>query len=983
MENNIIHTSIKYEPNCHYNASANYEDIEAPLNDTTVTIDSVDWYCGDVATITAKIRDKNNNEVRWGNVIFYYINEEDHLQTEQKINTNPIPVNINGEASIKYMPYNDGKIIAKYNGSPYYKNNEYILPFILNPQPTITEFVKYSPLLVDEEETVVLEVDITDDYKRKNTDPTPVDYGIVTFLNYKVYTIEDPTSGSEKVIGNPAYVSNGKAKIRYSPIQLDDSSELLGNIELIRAVYNYDNNLYGVKWHYYAMSEDYISIAIKRDNCVNMLVPSISDGNNPEKAMTCDEEGMFVANESNTLICSCNIKAGGQDIDNAEVYFWVDGTKYEYTDNKLNKIDYIDSIKAEYNAETNKFIANISNIPQGFYQIYAKASNAKAIIGQKDGEDVWYYLPSKNTTQGDMPTTEKGIAIPDGLYLKDTQSESFFVRIYPLSNDLELTLDLDTQVVSESITENNITYNILKKENVRAHINAANITENDLTILNGKECYFHIPSLSIKQTGTIKRSGNELIASLGEDIKITTPGDYQLYAFIQGETYNLNNISIKYETTYSKPLTLKVRRDMGVSLEIKTPNIPAEGQIASDQYPGNIQYVVRAKNIGTDVLDVSIKVDGYEIARHFLSPSSLKATGQVPNTIENNGNTIDITSVTTSSSGPHIITAEIQNQEYASKKDQKSFNITKGNLIISLNNNSANTHTGDQSDIILGVENASGYKIGTIDENKFEATLIDNTNTPFNISNIKISQNKESVNDYYCTLICTASIYDEGQWKIKVNYTGDNNYNKTQNQDFLPFNAINFDPYGININYNKNMVTNQITYKTENETVTKEVEGQKITTEEIKYYGIDQYILIENTLIIDEKESSIKIKEPAITNIAGQYQLSPGSIQDESAWAQYELVKYKINPKHPILQTFKSISENNSTLNDQHARAVEAFNNYFDLRNTTSQYIVNNYNITPLMIQSLYDQAKRYKFKVLFLGYNEKEGEIGITYESD
>lgn len=976
MPDNIIHTTIKYESNCHYNESANYEEVEAPLNDTTITINNANWHCGEVVTITAHIRDKKANEVRWGNVTFYYVNETDYLQTEQKININPIPVNINGEASIKYMPYNDGKIIARYNGAPYYKDSEYILNFILMPQGTITEFSKYSPLLVDEKETVLLEVDVTNDYKKNNTSPIPIDYGVVTFLNYHAYDMDNLESGNEKVIGNPAYVSEGKAKIRYSPIQLDDSDELLGNIELIRAVYNYDNNLYGEKWHYYAMSEDYISIAIKRDNQVNMLVPLIADGNNAPYPMTCDEEGMFVANETNTLTCSCNIQAAGQEINNAEVFFYIDGTRYKHNNDEIEKVDYINSFKAEYNTNNKKFIAEISNIPEGFYQVYAKASNVKTVIGQDDnGEDVWYYLPSKNTTTEDMPTTEKGFTIPDGLYLKDTQSESFFIKINPLSNNLEVSLNLNSQIVTETTIENNNTYNVLKKENVTATIHGENITENDLTVLNERKCYFYIPALSIKQSGTIIRSGNKLQAHPDKDIKINVPGDYQLYAFIQGDTYQSNNISIKYETTYSQPLTLKIRRGMDITLDLQTPIKPAVDQIASDQYPGNIKYVVRAKNIGSDVLNVAIKIDNNQIAQHFLSTTSLSSVGQIP------------ANALTVANKPHIITAEVQNPEYAGKIAQQSFNITKGDLQISLNNNSLNTYTGDQTDIILGVQHSLGYKIGTLNANKFEVLLTDYTDVidisdTATIRTIKTSENEneqdnldKSVNEYYYPLICTASIYDEGTWGIKVNYKGDSNYNATNNQDFINFKAINFEPNIVNISFNKIAMTNQVMYKTENETTTTETNGQTITTESVKYYGIDQYILVENTLINDDDENAEQIKILAITNINGEYQIPPQTAS-EMEWSQYGTVQYKINPKHEILNDFKNIYEDQSIINKQEA-AVTAFKNKFNGNIDVS-------NVNDLDIKSLYAQAAKYNFKVLFLGYEAKDdGEFGAIYEGD
>ena len=274
MTDRTFKTEVTYNNNCNYQQSKYTQDIDVPLSqiELDITFTNVsqptqsNLYFNDTIKISV-FAHINEEAIKWGNVVFYYVDTDDMSTTKQKINHTPIAIDKTGKASVNFIPHNSGTIYAKYYGEPYHKTeNEYVSNnFVLHTRPTHIQFEEYSPYLVNPSETVTMNVEVTDAHTEEL-----IDYGLVTFMNYHEYT----ENRVEKIIGNPKYLINGKASIKYSPIQLG-TNELFHNIELIRASYNYNNEEYGVNWKYYAMHDDFTAIAIRRENQININIPQI------------------------------------------------------------------------------------------------------------------------------------------------------------------------------------------------------------------------------------------------------------------------------------------------------------------------------------------------------------------------------------------------------------------------------------------------------------------------------------------------------------------------------------------------------------------------------------------------------------------------------------------------------------------------------------------------------------------------------------
>lgn len=963
MDNRTLNTTVTYKSNCHYDESSSSAPIILPLRDATIsftlhnsTIDSTTLYYNDVVKVSIFVSD-NNNTVQWGNVIFYFIDKDDVTQTKQQINVDPIPIDREGNAAIEYIPHNNGYFVAEYNGDPYYKTITETYFCELLPRPIHVEFTTYAPYLTNPEETVTMEVTVEDEYSNK-----PLEYGLVTFLNYHAYGMENSESQYEKVIGNPRYLikipqtdedgnpirdNNGnilyeksKASITYSPIQLG-TNELLNNIELIAAIYNYDNDLYGVKWKYYAQHQDWTSIAIRRDNQINIHVPMVQVGAESHN-LTCNDEGLFVIQETDHLLCRCSlILSPNQIVTNTEnrkfVSFVVEGHQYSYENEErisnnfkriFDEVNYIELNEEKY------YEIMIDTLPEGLYKIYAQVENPTTSI---DGNIVEIPVNVTNVdveNAANLPVQNKDERlqhIKDGIYLKSNVSESFYIKVKPKSNDLELTLSSEQTL---------LTNRTLDKTKIKCEI-GGNLTQDDIHVLTGKKCYFWVSNTGQVYEGSIQYTENKLVAKPNKDITFENIDDYRIFAYILGDTYiyhsGQNTITREYLTTYSNSLLIRTRNALDITLRINT---------ISDIYPGDIKYIINGNNLDIDNIKVEVTVDGIHVNYHELNDVAPMVTDSLP----------------VQTVGTHTLKVEILTEPYTSVSKTTTFTIKKGTLKMSLNTISKNVNTSLVGDIILGIENSNGFDIGTLTQSAFVATLEDSSNnkqqivgTSNNNSPIQITK----MNDKYYQAKVTGALYDDGEWKIKLNYNGDSNYQATNN-DYTTFTAFNHKPYCVNISANENKIVNRVVYDQTSEFITQKLaNNQEQTIERITYESINQRILVIATI---SKDGDSPRTIACITNSEGEFTINKPSDMTGTAFTEFDTITCEINPKHNLLNQYSHTTNNGRT----------AFTNMFS-----------NYSCTTSDMDALYSQAKNNYWVNLFLGYDNVTDTLVIYGDDD
>ena len=190
MKNREITTTITYNKNCHYNESSKSQSTFVPLVAPALSIESITitnisnpnaisnnqpiFYYNDIIQVTITIPN-----ITYGSVSFYFIDKTDLSQTPQLINSDPIEIDNDGNASIQYIPHNHGTFRIEYHGDPYYDDAVIEKQIDLTSRPAYIKFDEYPPYLINPQETVEMSVTVVDELTNE-----PLNYGLVTFLNY-------------------------------------------------------------------------------------------------------------------------------------------------------------------------------------------------------------------------------------------------------------------------------------------------------------------------------------------------------------------------------------------------------------------------------------------------------------------------------------------------------------------------------------------------------------------------------------------------------------------------------------------------------------------------------------------------------------------------------------------------------------------------------------------------------------------------------
>lgn len=944
MDNDTFSATVHYHANCDYNESESTKTVSLPLQTPTIDVtyitpntDSDVIYYGDILTLKAiiKHKDGNNEEqpVQTGEVNFYYIDESDPSKTLQLINYESIKVDQEGGASIKYIPHDNGVIIAKYDGIPFFESvtsDDQHCRVELTERPVTINVVSDSGTqIVNPESTITLTAKVTDDITGD-----PVKYGLVTFLNYHTHDINNPEDGFEKVIGNPAYIKKipeynnsedeneitgykYQASIKYSPIQSEDDNQLIRNMELIRAVYNYDNEEYGVKWKYYKMHSDYTAIAIAKPGTINMRPLRIKDGNNI-KPINIADGGLYYLDQGESLYCECKVLTNSNSvITDAKVVFSLEGE------------DYISNIDAALTGDS--FIAVFTNIPVGRFYLSAKINNAQII--DQDTEE------SPNV----IATNNNLYKIKSGQFLQSIESEQFYIEVRTKKIDYTMSLD-DTK---DTLAQINTPFD---KNNIIATFDG-NFNEKDIAILQNRKCTFWIANLNKTYEGTLNitnRNGTYIItASPDQNITFTSINDFSIYAYMVGGTFSANyngeTIQRQYPTIYSSNIiTIKARNNPSLSLNIRT---------SRSEYPGEITYYVTGENFADKTVDIDV----------FLDNEKIEDKIQMTSTVEDN-KTINkvINKITNISAGSHVLKVKPSNTSFSNLEMSESFSINKNSLIFSATNKRIPTSMATTINFVLKNSDNTIIDSDKIKENQIKVFL--------RRENDSIMQElTPSFNDIYNTTYKSfdviARIYDDCEWYIAVGFSGNDCYEANYNpsnisslQNFEKLIAVSETPYIVkthddNFNIQGQVIYDTITAKENNEMVNRNL-----------FFSEQVLVIIE---LLDDNDPPNSLKFVRITDTNGYFNINK-TLDSNTEWQQYSTLKYTIDPKHSILNTFKQSTTNN---------VVSAFKNYF------SSY--NKDGVSDNSILNLYDQASNMNFVNLFWGYKKVDEHTVSSWEDE
>ena len=921
MTDRTFKTEVTYNNNCNYQQSKYTQDIDVPLSqiELDITFTNVsqptqsNLYFNDTIKISV-FAHINEEAIKWGNVVFYYVDTDDMSTTKQKINHTPIAIDKTGKASVNFIPHNSGTIYAKYYGEPYHKTeNEYVSNnFVLHTRPTHIQFEEYSPYLVNPSETVTMNVEVTDAHTEEL-----IDYGLVTFMNYHEYT----ENRVEKIIGNPKYLIDGKASIKYSPIQLG-TNELFHNIELIRASYNYNNEEYGVNWKYYAMHDDFTAIAIRRENQININIPQIKKSENNYQALTVTDEGSFVAYETDPLVCQCEITISEKKVvTDAIVNFVVEGISKTYNSNNVTETEIIKTYPAHYRHTNSRdyFECLIEHLPQGMYTIYATIENPTTKI---DGQEYTLPVIDNNLETPNVPITNHELLVKDGFYLQSNTSENFYIKIEPQESSLELTLTNSKPLVTNKT---------INKDDIQLEITTSDST--DINIFNGKTCYFYIPNLNTRVQGTITSSNNKLYAKPTSNISITNIGNYDMYAYIEGGIYTYTNngttITRQIPTIYSNTIDIKIRDQINITLKLQT---------MQEAYPNNIKYIVEGQNLSDDPIQIDIYIDNVKTnLTHTLSKLIKNATGTIPLQIP----------------GSHTIKAIVNDANYTNIQTQQTFTVTKGKMDITLTNTQP-IPTSTTADLIFDIEHKNRSELTNIENLTFAITPTIQNATPDTFT-----QTLTKLNNKLYELKATGCLYIAGEWQVNISCANNDYYDDPNTT--INFATENEDPICVNVSKTTSTFINQVAYGQNTEYVTKIIDGQPITTEVTTYNALPCKVLIISKLKKDENNYLTFVH---ITDSNGNYTITKPQTMSDTEWQTYKTLEYQIVPQHAILNTFKGLSNAN--------QAVSTFNSTFT-----------NHQCSNADIQELYTNAKTYNFTTLFVGYNSATDTINLYEEEE
>ena len=744
MQTRQLTTEVTYLENCEYLSSTMTRKLSVPQTEATVTLtlDNLTHTTGgknyftDVLRCTAHVNIKNTQiPIQTGRVEFYYKPANSSVIQPLNKETNN-QLNNKGVTAIDIKPKTAGDIIAVYkdNNDNYIHLDEAKISTELHDIPTKINFTKAPPFLINIEDEVELEVKVTNDLGNS------VNYGVVTFLHYivKDEDINDPNKRIERVIGNPVLVEDGIAKIKYIPVQTDsnlepESLDINGEeryVEYIRAVYNYDNNLYGMNWKYYAQSSAWTTVALYKRNSITIGIEN------------CDTNAdlTYQKNESDTTVIQSILKdKDGNNIifnkdDNVDITFHVEGMHKHPIRNpepgvldEFTYIEYKEDIKVNKDGINNGIYSiTLPELLPGNYTIYASTNYQNTIT---DSENNKYYDKIEN------------------------------------SNTILLTVNYDTE--DYNITADGIeTFKVNSEITTKGIIN--NLSNKSLNILDGKKCYFHIPKLDKTYTGILSKEGNTLVGTTNE-ISIPISGLYDIYMYIWGgiytnhltdTTYHDNSYDTYIEYKPTKLCTLIITENITADdINLSVNYDPDNNMPCIVNYNLNVQGITNQTTIRLSYYPVNDPTNITQIGDIILSKNSPSQSGIVSDNLNSGNYILEAKALDTNATK----TANIQiqsgtiEQSLSESSKKVEFGIDK-EIIVSISSTSDISHLMNSDKLYAYIQKDSPENM-YVDDNKVIIRDIKKINN--NNLNLFIKTNAHLIGNYY------VSIYYQGDNHIK------------------------------------------------------------------------------------------------------------------------------------------------------------------------------------------------------------------------
>ncbi len=778
-----VNAEVTFQENCEYeSSSANKIIYIEPQNvqiEVTITNkseshnDNINYY-DDILEVKGYVYQPQSNggrkTIKTGRIEFYYQSDDSNTQKLINIDENSCILAKDGTAGVIYRPEKSGQFILKYiDDKGWYNTATASKIFKLNPIPIKISFIKKPPYITHLHDSIELQVKVEKKYPRDANDV--LNYGVVTFLHYlEHFDMNQPNKRVERVIGNPAIVRDGIATIKYIPIQEYDDIEvtqLIDNIEYIRAVYNYDNDLYYQsendtynyetyyyeqelqtdKWQYYSSANVYTNIAIYKPNSVVLGIKN--------KSLDNDKIYHYSEDDSITIQASLYDDDGNMIVLKADdpktLTFHVIGTYTTFNNNLIENYDEDNFTYHSYELDTDfddYIIETVNNQTIGYFQ--------KTLPKLKPGEYTVQASTNGQIINGVVKIYRDNTpveVIEDGEHIKnDTVSirTDKYLDNIDISNVLYIESEYKPININSNITMSNNTVQTHSNITIEGTLNIDNQYKD---MLNGKKCYFFDVKNDTKYEGVINKVNNVLKLRMVDNISFNIANDYPLYAYIPAGYYTDNTNYIFIDNNKSNTIIVQARDTISLKLT---------HSYQSNTVYGNVKYTLSCPNmfLNNATVDLTIEKGNSTIqsATYYFTQKNTEFHGNFSSLV----------------SGAYTIYGNIRDTN--NRIELATINIEKDSITQSLQDSSKIINANPNGTVELNVSSVNNNNLNLLNLSKLKA-YIQNANKTYNISlaqqiNYTVKERTQS----NIKLLIPSTTYLPAEWNVGVTYEGDDNF---------------------------------------------------------------------------------------------------------------------------------------------------------------------------------------------------------------
>lgn len=780
-----ILTKVTFKENCEYEQSSITKTLSIPQQEvvTDLTLTNItanleknydkrhetiymtnnlpNNYYTDILRFTASVHMPNKIDapIQAGRIEFYW--QAENSSVRQLLNkptseSKTCLLNKQGQTAIDIQPKTSGTLYAQYiDDNDNYIANEVIYEIIMQDMPVTIEFSKVPPYIAhvnDEIEIEAIVKDINGDY---------LDYGLVTFLHYTIKDsdIDNPDKRIETPIGNPCIVKNGKATIKYIPVQTDDDTEPESlneyeterYVEYIRAVYNYDSKgYYNKQWKYYKTKSTWTCIAIAKRNSLTI---GVKNGNGQ---LDVNLEYTYLESQTESIKIygylhdKNNKNINLNDLTGINLRYYIKGTHAHPTTSPIynekqaftyleyyNEITDIEIIK-----ESNDITAYAITLPHlipGTYTITAVSDDVQHTI-------------SSTTDTSNVEYVNKG-----------EQGISNDIYYEKIDDSNELLLNIEYDDIEYNIQVNNTQ---IKTNQIFTITGQIYIDNSIKSLLHNKEFYIYIPALQKSYKGIIFLSNNQLTFK-SENININMSGVYDAQISIPSGIFSTNYLK---ENSHDKNIDFYIKHKIATCTIIVTEDVDIDLEIIfinnNNYAPCKVGYNITGKDITKETyVELSYKLKNSNNEPTIINNS-------IYLTKNNNTNSGQISELL--NGGTYELIARAGNQDFITE-----FTITGDSLQQKIDTNTGAIEAGIYK--TLGFYVWANTDITNIDINKISVYTqknmdIDGSNAaPYekNKANKCAIQSYKFIDKNTLYLSIYSRTYSAGTYYLNTTYEGD------------------------------------------------------------------------------------------------------------------------------------------------------------------------------------------------------------------